>query len=144
MLREGIRLRKRKAFTPETYAWPIRRLDARRMAWASATYTDADASRLAQRLWRPCDQIVTFLDYPDGPFENHVAERMIRPAVVSRHTSPSNRSERGAAAQAVMMSVYQTLKLRGLDPLATITGALRTYVTTGQLPALHEPAVASG
>jgi len=59
------------------------------------------------------------------PFDNNLAERMIRPAVVLRKNSQSNRSERGAAVQAVLMSIYQTLKLRGHDPLATITKALR-------------------
>jgi len=44
----------------------------------------------------------------------------------------------------MMMSVYQTLKLRGLAPLATIVEALRTYVLTGQLPPLPESAVAPG
>lgn len=93
---------------------------------------------------RHCDEIFTFLDYPDVAFENNLAERMIRPAVVLRHNSQSNRSERGAAVQSMMMSVYQTLKLRGLDPLATIVEALRTYVLTGQLPPLPESAVAPG
>ena len=50
--------------------------------------------------------------------------------MVSRRNSQSNRSERGAAVQSAMMSVYQTLKLRGHPPLATIASALRTYVTT--------------
>jgi transposase len=144
LLRDGIRLRKRDDFTPEKYASRIRRLDARLMALARGTYGDADASRLAKRLLRHCDEIFTFLDYPDVPFDNNLAERMIRPAVVLRRNSQSNRSERGAAVQAVMMSVYQTLRLRGLDPLATITAALRTYVTTGQLPPVPQPPVARG
>lgn len=135
-LRDGIRLRAREDFSPERYASRIRRLDQRLMELARGEYTDADARRLAKRLLRHCDEIFTFLDYPDVPFENNLAERMIRPAVVLRKNSQSNRSERGAAVQAVMMSIYQTLKLRGLDPLATITQALRTYVTTGELPPL--------
>jgi len=36
----------------------------------------------------------------------------------------------------VLMSVYRTLKLRGHDPTKTITNALKTYLTTGQLPPL--------
>jgi len=60
---------------------------------------------------------------------------MIRPAVILRKISQSNRSEKGAAVQAVLMSIYRTLKLRSHDPLATITSALRTYLTDGQLHA---------
>jgi hypothetical protein len=36
------------------------------------------------------------------------------------------------------MSVYRTLKLRGLDPLDTIVAALKTYVVTGTPPPLPE------
>ena len=144
LLRDGIRLWKREGYSPEKYASRVRRLDARLMELARGTYADADARRLAKRLLRHCDEIFTFLDYPGVPFDNNLAERMIRPAVVLRRNSQSNRSERGAAVQSVMMSVYQTLKLRGHDPLATIVSALRTYVTTGKLPPLPAPVVAGG
>jgi hypothetical protein len=43
------------------------------------------------------------------------------------------------AAQAVVMSVFRTLRLRGLDPIATITEALRRYTATGTLPPRPEP-----
>jgi len=76
------------------------------------------------------------------PFDNNLAERMIRPAVILRKNCQSNRSEKGAAVQAVLMSVYRTLKLRGHDPLATIDSALRAYLTTGQLPPLPVQSVA--
>jgi len=78
------------------------------------------------------------------PFENNFAERQIRPAVILRKNSPSNRSERGAATQTILMSVYRTLKLRGLDPTRTITHALRSYLATGQLPPLPDADIAYG
>ncbi len=53
-----------------------------------------------------------------------------------RKNSQSNRSDRGAATQAVLMSVYRTLRLRGLNPTKTIADALKTYLLTGRLPAL--------
>jgi hypothetical protein len=65
-----------------------------------------------------------------------LAERMIHPAVILRKISQCNRSEKGAAMQAVLMSAYRTLRLQGLDPLATITSALRTHLATSQLPPL--------
>ncbi len=144
LVRDGIRLRKRPDFEPETYASRIVRIDRRLRALATGESTDADARRLAKRLWKHCDELFTFLDYPDVPFENNLAERMIRPAVILRKISQSNRSEKGAAVQAVLMSVYRTLKLGGLDPLATITSALRTYLFTGQLPPLPIESVADG
>lgn len=142
LLRDGIRLRKRQDFTPPRYASRIHRIDARLMDLARAEHGDADANRLANRLLRHCDELFTFLDHPDVPFENNLAERMIRPAVLLRRNCQCNRSERGAAVQSVLMSIYRTLKLRGHDPLGTIVEALRTYTTTGVLPTLPAPTAA--
>ena len=144
LVRDGIRLRKRPDFEPGKYASRIVRIDRRLMEMAGAAYADADACRLAKRLLKYCDGLFTFLDHPAVPFENNLAERMIRPAVVLRKNSQSNRSEKGAATQAVLMSVYRTLKLRGHDPLKVIPEALRTYLATGQLPPLPARVVADG
>lgn len=144
LLRDGIRLRERRDFTPERYASRIRRIDERLVALAEASYEDDDASRLASRLSRHRDELFTFLDRPEASWENNFAERQIRPAVILRKNSQCNRSERGAATQAVLMSVYRTLKLRGHDPRAAIEHALRTWSATGPLPPLPGPAVAGG
>jgi transposase len=53
-----------------------------------------------------------------------------------RKNSFCNRSARGAETQAVLMSVYRTLKVRGHNPLDVIVSALREYVQTGLLPPL--------
>ena len=47
-----------------------------------------------------------------------------------------NRSENDAHTQAVLMSVYRTLDLRGHEPLDTIVDALKAHMPTGQLPLL--------
>ena len=144
LVRDGIRLRKRDDFTPETYRSRIHRIDQRLMMLAEAAYRDADASRLAARLRKYCNQLFTFLDRPEVPYDNNLAERMIRPAVILRKTCQGNRSEHAAAIQAVLMSVYRTLKLRRYDPLDTLVSALHIYLTTGQLPPLPIQSVADG
>ena len=151
LIRDGIRLRKRPDFSPDRYASRIRLID-RRLAelaqWQreddTPIYHDADTLRLAKRLRKHWDSLFTFLDKPEVPFDNNLAERAIRPAVILRKNSQSNRSEQGAATQAVLMSVYRTLRLRGLDPTKTITTALRTYLQTGNLPPLPGQSVADG
>jgi len=144
LLRDGIRLRKRPDFDPAQYASRIRRIDERLMALAREAHADADARRLGKRLFKHRDNLFTFLDYPEVPYDNNLAERMIRPAVILRKNSQSNRSEKGAATQAVLMSVYRTLKLRGHNPMDAIASALRTYLTTGQLPPLPAQIAANG
>ena len=71
--------------------------------------------------------------------DNNHAERAIGPAVIIRKNSYGNRSERGADTQAVLMSIFRTLKQRGHDPIRTITDAIATYLKIGQLPPLPPP-----
>ncbi len=144
LIRDGIRLRRRAGFTPEKHAGRIGRIDQRLIALAQGRYEDPDAGRLAARLSRHRDELFTFLDRPEASWENNFAERQIRPAVILRKNSQCNRSQRGAATQAVLMSVYRTLKLRGHDPLAQIQQALRAWSQTGHLPPMPEPVVAEG
>ena len=51
-------------------------------------------------------------------------------AVILRKNSDGNRNDHGADCQAVLMSLFRTLKQRGHDPIKTILSALQT----GQLP----------
>jgi transposase len=99
-------------------------------------WKDQQAQRLLKRFRRHREDLFTFLDDPAVPFDNNAAERAIRPAVIIRKNSYGNRSERGADTQAVLMSIYRTLKQRGHDPLKTITDALAEYLKTGKLPSL--------
>ena len=144
LIRDGIRLRKRPDFTPQKYRGRITRIGRRLDALIATPCADADATRLLKRLRRTGDHLFTFLDYPHIPFENNLAERAIRPAVILRKNSQSNRSQRGALTQAILMSVYRTLKLRGHDPLQTLENALRIYVQTGNLPPLPPTIDANG
>jgi len=138
LLRDGMRLRKRPDFAPGKFQSRIDRLNRRvgELAWQE--YQDGDARRLTKRLRRYAEHLFTFLDYPYVAADNNFAERQIRPAVILRKNSQSNRSDRGAATQAILMSVYRTLKLRALNPTKTIAEALRTYLATGKLPTLPD------
>ncbi len=158
LLRAGIRLRKRPDFQPGKCQDQVDRLNRRLARLArlaseappgSGSHTndideDADVRRLKNRLRKHAEFIFTFLDYADVPFENNFAERQIRPAVIIRKNSLSNRSDRGAKTQAVLMSVFRTLKLRGLDPTQSLVTALQTYVATGKLPPLPSASIAGG
>ena len=140
LLGDAIRLgAQRQTLPPESFASRRALLNTRRDEFLAAPSDNAHAKRLLKRLRRYRDALFTFLDHPDVPSDNNHAEREIRPAVIIRKNSLCNRSENGAHVQAILMSVYRTLKLRGLDPLETIVAALRTYVRTGSLPPLPGP-----
>jgi len=137
LLGDAIRLgAQREETSAEAFASRRARLDARRDELLAMPWTNANAKRLVKRLRRYREALFTFLDHPGVPSDNNHAEREIRPAVIIRKNSLCNRSENGASVQAILMSVYRTLKLRGLDPLETIVAALKDYVRTGSLPPL--------
>jgi len=144
LARDGMRLKKRPDFTAERYASRIKLIHRRLCKLADATYADADAARLGHRISKYRDQLFTFLDTPGVPPDNNHGERQIRPAVIVRKNSLCNRSEQGAATQAILMSIYRTLKLRRLDATKTIADALRTLLLTGKLPPLPVENVADG
>jgi len=144
LLGDAIRLWRRRGQLPDaTYASRRGRLAIRLEQLIDTPWKDAHAKRLVKRLRRHRNDLFTFLDQPHVPFDNNAAERAIRPAVIIRKNSYGNRSHRGADCQAVLMSVFRTLKQRGHDPIQTVVAALATYLTSGKLPPLPKPKNAS-
>jgi len=137
LMGDAIRLWRRKAETPpQEYASRRARLTTRLQSLIDTDWDNVHAKRLIKRLRRHQNDLFTFLDQEDVPFDNNHAERSIRPAVIIRKNSYGNRSQRGADCQAVLMSVFRTLKQRGHDPIRTVVSALENYLLTGQLPSL--------
>jgi transposase len=82
--------------------------------------------------------------HPEVPSDNNHGERQIRPAVIARKNSYANGSEEGAETQAVLMSVFRTLKQRGHNPISAVVDAVRVHLQTGQLPPLPGPIAENG
>jgi hypothetical protein len=118
------RVFKREDCTPEEFASKRKRLHLRLDELAREASRDPDVKRLVKRL-----ALFTFLDQPGVSFNNNLAEREIRPAVLMRKNSFHNMSRDGALTQAVLMTLFSTLKLRGLDPIETIVSSLRRYLS---------------
>lgn len=139
LIGDAIRLwRKRDELPPETYASRRARLTARLDELIETPWSDGQAKRLLKRFRRHRNDLFTFLDQPGVPFDNNHAERAIRPAVILRKNSYGNRSKNGADVQAVLMSIFRTLKQRGHNPIPTICHAIATYLTTNKLPSLPD------
>jgi transposase len=141
---DAIRLWRRKPeLSAETYASRRDCLDRRLAELVDGPWEDPHARRLVKRLRRHQHDLFTFLDQAGVPFDNNHAERSIRPAVILRKNSYGNRSPRGADCQAVLMSVFRTLKQRGYDPIQTVVEAIEHYIAHKQLPPLPAPKTAS-
>lgn len=134
---DGIRLKlARDALGEEVFAGRLDTLQKRLIDLAIAEYSHAHARRLAKRLEKYWEALLLFVERKDVPSSNNKGEREIRPAVLMRKASYGSGSDRGAATRSVLMSIYRTLKQRGIDALAATEAALRTYIATGKLPPL--------
>ena len=76
--------------------------------------------RFAKRLKRHEDEMLTFLYERGVDYHNNHAEQQIRPDVIFRKITYGNRSIAGAENHSVIMSILQTAKLNGIDPLTTM------------------------
>jgi len=88
-----------------------------------------------QSLWR-------FASVPGLEPTNNLAERMLRPAVIWRKKSFGSDSKRGCLFASRMLSVIQTLKLRGQNALDYMASALKAYrqgADPASLPARASP-----
>ena len=138
LMKDALRLEKRSDIGAKKFESLKNRLYLRLDNIIQRQWKNTNVRRLIKRLRRHRDDMFTFLDHEDVPSDNNHAEREIRPAVIMRKNIYANRSTKGAHTQAVLMSVYRTLKLRNHDLTKTIAASIATYIRTGTLPPLPE------
>lgn len=72
--------------------------------------------KLARELLNDWDAIWQVLAYPELPITNNVAERSLRHWVIARKISYGTRTEQGSRAYALLASVIDTCRQRGISP----------------------------
>ena len=87
---------------------------------AATNWDEAHADRIAKRLRKHEKELTVFLWEDEVEGTNNAAERALRPAVVMRKITGGSRSERGAKATAVLMSVMRTARQQALPMFETI------------------------
>jgi transposase len=103
--------------------------------------TDPDNLRFARRLCKQRPHVLRFL-YVDGlEATNNLAERQLRPGVITRKTSGCNRTEEGAEAHAILGSILATCRQQAI-PILDYLVTLQQY--GGEPPALVPPPLAPG
>jgi hypothetical protein len=111
LLREMLLLKKNKPdMEVQEYQRRGKQMEGRLKELAQQRWEEPNADRLAARLRKYEKELAVFLweDAVDGT--NNAAERALRPAVVMRKITGGSRSERGARATAVLMSVLRTAR----------------------------------
>ena len=138
LLKDGLRLKSRQEETPELdFEHRKGLLHQRLRELVSGDYQDADCRRINKRLRRHQEHIFTFLNYLDVPADNNQSEREIRPAVIMRKNSNGNRSVNGAETQAVLMTVFRTLKRRNLAVLESVHQIMEQHLKNNLTTSLN-------
>lgn len=114
-----------------TYERRVANLHMRLADIFGCSYRDKDCERLAKRLDKHSEELLVFLLHPGVPADNNHAERQMRFAVVMRKNSYGNHSKRGAQAQAILMSIFRTFQLRGIDPIGSLAASVAAAIRSG-------------
>ena len=96
----------------------------RLLAFATREWRMYSCRQLAARIQRHLDELLVWLSNPAVRPDNNVAERALRPAVVTRKTSFGSRSKEGAQAFARLLSLIQTGERQGEDFFSSAHAAL--------------------
>jgi hypothetical protein len=112
---------KHSTLDAQTYARRKARIHARLDQLIAHFFMDKDAKRLVKRLKRHRAELLVFLDHPQtvSAYNNH-GEQQMRGPVISRRISHGNRSEKGAQAQAILMSLFRSMHLQGKHPMEAV------------------------
>ena len=78
--------------------------------------------------------LCVFVDNPQVPMDNNVAERTLRGPVIGRRLSFGSNSEDGARFTAIMYSVVGTLSMNGIDVLRWLEAWLKACAKNGGKP----------
>ena len=78
--------------------------------------------------------LCVFVDHPQVPLTNNLAERILRAPAIGRGLSFGSDSEKGAEFTAMMYSVIGTLSMNGIDVLRWLEAWLKACAKNGRQP----------
>lgn len=89
------------------------RLDAWLLTVSRRRAPSPELTRLANHIVNHHDEWLVFLHEPEVPATNNHAERMIRPAVITRKVGGCNKNLLGALVHSVLSSIMVTCQQQG-------------------------------
>ena len=132
LLQQALALKREKAsLDPFTFFQRAKALEARldTLIASKRRLSDRDNARFAKRLRKHRPHLLRFLYVDDLDATNNLAERMLRPAVITRKTNGCNRSRSGAATHAILSSVLVTCHQHAI-PILDYLVQLQQYGAT--------------
>lgn len=144
LLLAGLALRDRRdagEIRPHGLAVATGRIEARLDRLLDQDFTHEGNRKFAKHLAKHQDAVFTYLHHPDIEATDWPGEQAIRGAVVNRKVWGGNRTERGARAQEILLSVLRTCVQRGTDGIEFLSRCL-CAPACGPPPALPAPTTA--
>ncbi|NOG82434.1 MAG: IS66 family transposase [Planctomycetes bacterium] len=139
IIRDGERLQGfRKEYGEEKFLRRFARLETRLEELLRWPNPDNILQSIIDKVRRQQPRILTFVRHPGVPCHNNFAEYLIRIGVLKRKISGGSKSEEGAKAYAVLLSIFTTCKLRKIPFLRFIRESLKHYIRTGKPLLLKE------
>ena len=120
LLQEALALKREKpTLSSRTFSQRARSLEARLdlLIAPSRRFSHPENARFAKRLRKHRPHLLRFLYVDDLQPTNNLAERMLRPAVITRKTNGCNRTQDGAAAHSILSSVLVTCHQQSIPVL---------------------------
>jgi hypothetical protein len=108
----------------EVYERGVASLEERLTKLLSPKYQEKEEERIANRFRKRREEILTFLHDPEIAATNNLAERQLRPAVITRKLSCGNKTEKGARSWEVLASLAATCRQRGVSFVAFVANRL--------------------
>jgi len=109
----------KEQLSAEQYAQQAENLERRldRLIDAKRQLTDPDNARFAKRLRKHREHVLRFLYVEGLDATNNLAERQLRPEVITRKTNGCNRTENGADTHAILGSILATCRQQSVPIL---------------------------
>jgi len=93
---------------------------------------------IIEKVRRQRPYILTFVEHYGVPCHNNHAESLIRKGVMKRKVSFGSKSQKGAEAYAIMLSIYTTCQLRKISFVDFMMHSLKHYIRTKRPMLLKE------
>jgi transposase len=139
LLRDALQLKTDKsALAAEVFTVRAAELENRldQLIHERRQFTDPDNARFAKRLRKHREHLLRFLYVDELDATNNLAERQLRPAVITRKTTGCNRVVGGAEAHSILASILATCHQRAIPILDFLVELQRA---TEKPPSLGPP-----
>lgn len=133
---ERLELRQRKsgAILGRLRQWIRRKLYRER-----AIEPNSELGRALKYILKHWPKLTLFLRKPDVPLTNNICERLLKVAIRYRKNSSFYKTVHGAQVGDRFMSLFQTAKLNGVDPMAYLQALLDNADEVAEAPARWLP-----